>query len=234
MRREGTIGFRDVILDAIVPARRAVARHASGNPDGFLGQVRGVIHIGANLGQERFRDRRLGLEVLWIEPIPSVFEGLQRNIRVLPGQRAVRALVTDTDGRGHDFHIASNDGASSSIHALKRSLEIWPRVHFVDTMHIESVTLLRRERIDSARSQALVLDTQGSERLVLHGAASLLGGIRFVKVEAYDLELYEGRCRRSDISAYLGSQGSEEIRHTPFAGRAGDGTCYDVVFRRRA
>ena len=48
--------------------------------DLFLNQATGVIHIGANSGQERKLYARHDLDVLWIEPNPKVFKELQKNI----------------------------------------------------------------------------------------------------------------------------------------------------------
>src|SRR5215472_4628952 len=42
------------------------------NPDSFLRGVSGVIHVGANTGQERELYEKFGLHVVWIEPIPEV------------------------------------------------------------------------------------------------------------------------------------------------------------------
>lgn len=46
----------------------------------YLMRVPGVIHVGANVGQERDLYRQLGLRVLWIEPIDEVFNTLVSNI----------------------------------------------------------------------------------------------------------------------------------------------------------
>jgi FkbM family methyltransferase len=89
------------------------------NLDSFLDQVRGVIHIGANTGQESNFYASKGLKVLWIEPIPSVFQRLASNINGINGQSAVCELLSDRDGELVRFNIASNDGASSSIMKLK-------------------------------------------------------------------------------------------------------------------
>jgi hypothetical protein len=40
----------------------------------FLRKVNGLIHIGANIGQERAIYAEYDLRVAWIEPIPDVFE----------------------------------------------------------------------------------------------------------------------------------------------------------------
>jgi FkbM family methyltransferase len=81
--------------------------------------VSGVVHVGANLGQEREVYAALGLDVVWIEPIPEIFAQLKENVQGFPNQLAIEALVTDIDDKEYVFHIANNDGASSSILAFK-------------------------------------------------------------------------------------------------------------------
>ena len=54
------------------------------DPDAFFHQVSGVVHVGANIGQERDLYQTLGLRVCSIEPIPDVFARLlQRSSRAL-------------------------------------------------------------------------------------------------------------------------------------------------------
>ena len=47
-----------------------------------------------------------------------------------------------------------------------------------------------------SKYDALVLDTQGSELLVLKGAAGLLPNIKYVQAEVADFESYSGACRQ--------------------------------------
>ena len=110
-------------------------------PDRFLAEIRGVIHVGANTGQERDLYDRYGLSVLWVEPIPEIFATLRENIAGYRRQRAVQYLVTDRDGAEYTFHVASNNGASSSILDLKLHKEIWPEVSFTRELKLASVTL---------------------------------------------------------------------------------------------
>lgn len=53
----------------------------------FLRKVRGIIHVGANEGQEWDLYAIFGLNVIWIEPIPEVFRTLKRNISAFPLQQ---------------------------------------------------------------------------------------------------------------------------------------------------
>jgi FkbM family methyltransferase len=141
-------------------------------PERFLRDVRGVIHVGANTGQERQLYAAHGLRVLWIEPIPEIFAALKTNIAGLSNQRAVQYLVTDADDVQCDLNIANNNGESSSILDLKEHRAIWPEVSFSRTIRMSTTTLdslLSREGVDVNGYDALVMDTQGSELMVLRG-----------------------------------------------------------------
>ncbi len=56
------------------------------------------------------------LKVIWIEANPAIFEILSTNIAKYKDQRALCALLGDVEGSLIDFHIANNDGQSSSIY----------------------------------------------------------------------------------------------------------------------
>ena len=205
------------------------------DPDAFLHQVSGVVHVGANTGQERDLYQTLGLRVCWIEPIPDVFARLQQHISGTANQRAFQALITDVDGRDYPFHVANNDGRSSSILDLKQHRDIWPEVAFSSTVNLSSITLaslFASERIDGSQYQALVMDTQGSELLVLKGAIALLKHFKYIKTEVPDFESYAGCCQLADISAFMTEYGYYELARNKFAGRAEGGSYFDIVYKR--
>jgi len=78
----------------------------------FLRRTKGVIHVGANEGQERDIYARYNLNVLWIEPLLDVFRILGENISRSPRQTAENYLITDCDDKEYVLHVASNQGAS--------------------------------------------------------------------------------------------------------------------------
>lgn len=202
---------------------------------GFLRNVRGVIHVGANTGQERELYAQYRLNVLWIEPIDEVFAALERNIASLPEQRAIQALVTDRDGGEYTFNVASNTGASSSILPLKLHADVWPDVTFTKTVAMRSTTLpslLRRHAVDLRLYDALVMDTQGSELLVLEGAEPLLGGFKYVRTEVADFEAYENCCQLADVESFLASHGFREQVRKGIARHPQGGGYYDIVYGR--
>jgi FkbM family methyltransferase len=222
-----------------IPTHQAISRRirklVRTDPDRFLKHVSGLIHVGANIGQERDLYERHGLRVIWIEPIPEVFETLKANLEGFPRQRAFEYLVTDRDDAVFPFHIASNDGASSSILDLKEHKDIWPNIGYTKTITLKSVTLaslLHRERVDPAGYDALIMDTQGSELLVLKGADPVLHNFRFIKTEVADFESYAGCCQLTDIDSFLTRRGYRELARTRIAQRAGGGSYYDIVYQR--
>jgi len=75
--------------------RNRIAQFTKRNPNAFLRDCHAILHIGANEGQEREEYAKLGLEVLWVEALPDAFSRLSANIKDLPNQHAVLALITD-------------------------------------------------------------------------------------------------------------------------------------------
>jgi len=205
--------------------------------DTFLARAHGVIHVGANTGQERDRYWRFRQRVLWVEPIPEVFATLQKNLAGYTGQRAVQRLVTHEDGTECTFNVSSNNGQSSSILPLHGHKAVWPGVSYARTLTLRSVTLptlLREEGEDAARYDTLVMKTQGSELLVLRGAEPMLGGLRFIKAEAPDFEAYKGCCLLADLKGFLTARGFRQIFKRRFPVSAEGRHYYDVVYERAA
>ncbi len=223
-------------LKQIARARWRFAGGLSRNPNAYLRQISGVIHVGANAGQERELYARHGLDVIWIEPIPEVFARLKVNLRSFPRQRALQYLVADRDGARYDFHVANNEGLSSSILELGQHRDIWPEVEYERHIDLTGTTLaaiVGRENIDMQNYDALVMDTQGSELLVLKGAAPILGGFSYIKTEAADFDSYKGCAKLAELDAFLGAHGFRQRHCHLFASRPRGGGYYEVLYKRK-
>jgi FkbM family methyltransferase len=204
--------------------------------DRFLESARGIIHIGANTGQERDLYARHNLEVAWIEPIPTVFETLCANLIAFPKQKAFQRLVAGRDRVKCTLHISNNGGESSSILELGAHREIWPEVSFTDSIELEGITLpsfIREECIDINQFDVLVLDTQGSELLILKGAIDILRHFRYIKSEVSDFEAYKGCCQLSELDAFMAEQGFRQKSRYAFAKSPEGGKYYDVLYQSR-
>jgi FkbM family methyltransferase len=205
------------------------------NTNDFFSAVSGIIHVGGNIGQECELYDSHGLKVLWIEPIPEIFEVLKKNIERYPLQIAIKDLLMDRENQICTLHVTNNMGMSSSVLPLKEHRDIWPEVKNVASIELVSTTLdhiLSRPEVDVANYQGLIMDTQGTELLVLKGAKSVLGHVQYVKTEVADFEAYEGCCQLEELSQYLLSYGFHEVSRNAFAERSEGGKYYDITFKK--
>jgi FkbM family methyltransferase len=160
----------------------------------------GIIHVGANTGQEVPLFKGSGIRpVLLIEPLPDAFQALEKAVGGEAGFYPVQACCAAVGGRLVDFHVASNKGASSSYLKPKAHLKIAPQVRFDRTIKMETSTLdqivsrLKAEHgLPAGAFDYLALDTQGAERDVLLGAEQTLSEIKFVWLEVTFGGLYAG------------------------------------------
>jgi FkbM family methyltransferase len=229
-------GLAGIVKAAYRIVKAAYRRIAFDNPNSYLKRVTGIIHVGANLGQERELYAKYKLKVLWIEPLPHIFEKLRENIREFPDQIAVNHLITDKDDAEYLFHVADNEGMSSSILEFAQHKDIYPGVREVSQLMLKSTTinsLLRKLGASSHSYQALIMDTQGSELQVLKGATEHLSQFKFIKTEAADFESYVGCARVDDLTSYLVPFGFKLTRRDKFAESPSGGQYFDLLYRKR-
>lgn len=201
----------------------------------FLAAAKGVIHVGAGHADERDDYAAHDLPVIWIEAFPDNFAKAQQNLATYPKQVCYQHLVLDRDGTPVTFHISSNEGRSSSVFDFDQHGDIWPDVVFDRDITLRSATLpaiFREHDINSARYDTLVLDTQGSELLILSGAASLLPGFRTIKVEVADFPSYAGGALLPDMNSFMKKHGFRPWSQVRFAERAQGGTYFDIIYKR--
>jgi FkbM family methyltransferase len=200
---------------------------------GYLRRCKGVIHVGANIGDERDEYARRGLDVIWIEPIPEIYAELEANLCDYPRQRAVHALITDEDGREVTLHVANNRGLSSSILPMHLISDIWPWCVYTHDVAMRSSRLPTvLADIDLNKYDALVLDTQGSELIVLRGAIDMLHRFRYIECEAPTFEGYRGCATLDEITSYLNEHGFTLVRKDLQAKHPSAGAYYDLLYCR--
>jgi FkbM family methyltransferase len=193
-----------------------------------------IVHIGANTGQERFLYEGRQLAVIWIEPIPSIFKQLQMNVAGMKGQAAYEYLLHEHDDLEIELNISSNNGESSSILPLGEHQKIWPKVSYVGFLKLRTTrfdTMMKKECLKIVDQAALVLDTQGSELLVLRGCGTLLSQFRYVKVEAADFESYVGCCTVDQIDELMENMGFRAQQRNCFAEAPSVGRYYDILYK---
>lgn len=194
------------------PKRIAELGHPLGLMREFGLRCRGVVHVGANLGQEFDSYRRAGVEsAVYIEPIPEIFAELEKRVSADPRHRAINALCTDRDGEEVDFHLASNQGQSSSIFEFGTHAGRHPHVTYVGKLKLRTTTLDRvifeTPTLDPRPLDCLVVDVQGAEAKVLAGAKRTLAQCHCVFTEVSEGGLYKGDAPLEQIVAMLKAEG---------------------------
>lgn len=169
--------------------------------------AKGMIHVGANVGQE-FKDYSLHpLDVaLYIEPNPELIPQLKANISSSPAHVAIEALCADHDDLEVTFNIAANTGLSSSILPLGSHEVLYPHVKYSNSIAMRTITLntlVEKHGYSYDAFQFLAIDAQGCDLLVLKGATKLLPHLQIIFTEVAERPLYEGGCSLAEITAFL-------------------------------
>jgi FkbM family methyltransferase len=172
----------------------------------LIRQSRGILHVGAHLGQEGKYYFNLGKKVLWIEANPEIYEKLCENIRDFTNQSSICALLGEESGNVVEFNIASNDGASSSIYPPNTDLE--------PPFEMTSAIKLTIHRLDSiVEIQEImnldhwVVDVQGAELPVLRSSGDYINYCNSLVIEAKEESYYRGGTKYSDLLTFLLSKG---------------------------
>lgn len=226
--------FKNLDFKSDIPLPKNWYRNID-NIDNFLFNVKGVIHVGANLGQESVLYNMFNLNVIWIEPIPEIFNELLKNIARFKNQIAMNYLITDKDNCLYDFNIANNNGASSSIFDLNLHKELWPDVHFDRKIQLMSTTLKKLiidKKIDMSMYDSLVLDVQGAEFLILKGCDEFLLLFKYIKLEVADFNSYSNSENLNEINSWLFKYGYTQEYKSRFAGKIGVGQYFDILYKK--
>lgn len=181
---------------------------------------RGILHLGANTGQEAEAYYRQGdPQVIWVEALEPLYLHLVRTIAPYPRQRALLACIGEEDGREVVFHVANNGGQSSSLLEFGTHTSAHPSVRYVSHVKLTTSrvdTLLARHSIAVGPDWFLNIDLQGAELIALRSMGSLLAGFRYAYIEVNEKPLYQGCPLVDEIDTYLARYGfiGREVKMT--------------------
>lgn len=188
-----------------------------------------VVHVGAHFGEEAEKYERWGAaRVIWVEAEPTCFARLQTHIAQvqaaprpwfprLMGQAkcthlCLQALAGDSEDKTAEFRIYNNAGSSNSIFALHDNA----KAKFTTLEETGEIVRLPMRLLDKVLEDAgvvlgdidaLVVDVQGAELLVLKGAERLLKTLRLLETEVSQIPIYEGGVLLSELEPWLKARG---------------------------
>jgi FkbM family methyltransferase len=172
----------------------------------YLKNLRGAIHVGANVGEERTWYKDQGFKkVLWFEPNKNLFPKLVDNLKEYPEQFAFNLGIHDYLKEG-TLHISDNAGQSSSLLELGLHKKYHPKVHYIGDQ-VVALTRLDYFLEDAGEKiedfNFLNIDVQGSELNVLKSLGDQLCKFDYVYLEVNDQELYVGCALLPEVDSYL-------------------------------
>ena len=162
--------------------------------------VKGVLHIGANLGQEYQNYVDMNIKnILMFEPLKHIYDKLIENV---PAEMCVNLALGSESDEVEMYVTERNDGMSSSILKPKIHLQMYPNITFTKKEIVKVVRL--DDYLDNKPDYNLInMDVQGYELEVLKGAVQTLKHIDYINLELNAVEMYEGCPHYSAIDNFL-------------------------------
>jgi len=184
---------------------------------------KGILHIGANRGEEAPVYLELGVtKQIWIEANPEIFIQLKETLHGNPHAIAFNYAIGEEDMVPVVLHVANNGGQSSSILNLGTHKKQHPDVHYVKDINITM------RRIDSLLSEFVIqqydflnIDIQGYELHALRGMGDYLKYFKWLYLEINIGEVYEGNGDINAVDKYVGQFGFKRVE-TKMVGVWGD------------
>ena len=192
-----------------------------------ISTIKGIIQVGANLGQEIGLFKNYTNNIILIEPIPQLAHYLSQshpNYLVIPC--ALGSVNTKMD-----LHLASNNGESSSLLKPLNHTVYYPDITFGQSIEVPVRTfssLIDDYKINTDLFNVLVSDTQGYDLEAIKGFGSYIQKIDLIIAEYINSNLYENDASLEDMSNYLIPLGFELVN--TFSENLGAG---NAVFKKK-
>jgi FkbM family methyltransferase len=198
--------------------------------------LNGVIHAGANDGEEIYNYMRFGIDyIIGFEPLLAAWQLCHDNIKkwkselnVSPKMAICFPIALDNFNGHAELNITAGDGKGSSLlrpnpehPEVKKNWQDGQdmivdkaevQVRRLDEIALETDSGLPWDQIDT-----LVLDTQGNEMEILEGMGDYLKQFKYLCIELSMTPAYDGEKLGPDVAAWLLERGfildSPELDH---------------------
>ena len=187
--------------------------------------LHGVIHGGANDGEEIHNYIRMGIDfIIGFEPMSGVFEKLREDCARWPGELGIypkqlsvyKLALHDKNGK-LPLHRSVGDGKGSTLFDVNyEHAEVVKNWNQGQGM-FEGDETVRTVRFDSWATKTpevnlvnydtLLLDTQGNEFEILKGMGTYLKGFKYLCIELSTEPAYKQETPAQAVSDWLATQG---------------------------
>lgn len=179
----------------------------------LIDNIKGVVQIGANSGQEVNYILNYTKNVILIEPIPELAESLALRY---PNCRVIKCALGSIDCE-MDFYLASNNGESSSLLKPLKHIEYYPHITFNNTIKVpvkKFTTIVEDYKIDVDSFNVIISDTQGYDLECIKGFGENIKKFDLIMSEYINSNLYENDSNLQSFKDYLIPFGFEFVSTT--------------------
>lgn len=177
----------------------------------------GVLHIGANIGEEAPVYDQLGIKKqIWIEGNPEIFLKLKRNISHNPHAVALNYVIGD-ENKEVVFHISNNASQSSSVLELGTHKAQHPDVHYVKDIKAKMYRIDSLD-LDLTDVDFLNIDLQGAEMMALRGMGDLLKQFKWAYLEVNRAQVYKGCAQLDSLDLFMTANGFRRVETARWIG----------------
>jgi FkbM family methyltransferase len=184
--------------------------------------VKGIIQIGSNSGQELEIIKRFTNNIILVEPIEVFYDYLRGKC---PSCKVIPKAVGEKN-ETTDFYLSSNNGESSSLLKPKNHTKYYPFIKFDKIIKVDVRTfdsLVDEYEIDLTKYNVLLTDTQGYDLNVLKSIDKNLNNFDLIISEYINSELYENDSNIELFKSFLIPLGFEFV--DSFGENIGAGNC---------
>lgn len=166
-------------------------------------EIRGIIQIGANGGQELPVFKKYTNNMILIEPL----EYLCNELKYKCPECMVIPYAVGTEDGDFDFYFSSNNGESSSLLKPKNHTVVYPNITFnnIGKIPVRTIDTLVKQYGDKFYTcNVLMCDTQGYDLEVVKSFGSMITQFDLIYLEFINNELYENETNNiPTITEYL-------------------------------
>ena len=195
-----------IAVDRFDPNKRRLLKHY---------EIDTVLDVGANTGQFALELMgRFGYtgKIVSFEPMESAYGVLQKAAGGHPDWETVNCALGDAPGT-LQINVSENSVSSSFLPILPACEDAEPASKYVshETVRVDTLDAVFETCCAGSKNIYLKIDTQGFEKNVLDGGASVLPGIDTVELELSLAPLYEGQMLLPEMCALMTGLGYEIV-----------------------
>lgn len=167
---------------------------------------RGVLHVGAHLGEEKLEYERYGFgKIFWVEANPVLCDRLKK----VTQDEVYQGLVWSESNLDRKFYVGVDTFVSSTL-APGLINQIYPSIVFTSELNMKTTTL--QDLIPQTCDYNFVnFDVQGAELHAMMGLGALIDKVQYIYTEVSFVKLYKDSALLPDLDAFLKNSGFKRV-----------------------